>query len=453
VTNHKHRCEVLLLHQQTSRFYGSSSSINICIEMIRSFQSISTFRRKDPTLFALVRYFSESSSSSPLTSTLPIRYRWDVAIVGLPNAGKSQILNVMTQSPVSAVSRKRHTTRTGVLGVRTVHPEQLPPTQLVFVDTPGFMRTMSTTEKAVDGDLVQSIATHMEWVDSTLVVVDAARCLTDSYQETLVALMMQALRARGRMELVVNENATLEPAVKHRDSTIPVLPPFAIVMNKVDLVHPKSELIDTAEAIAQLAEGAIRHQWKSQCLPDSTIELDERTLYDQLMPTFFYVSALKEPESLNDILDYLVAQATPCRSWEVEEEGQVTNLTPEERAAEMVREKVYRCLHQEVPYQIQVVNRMFRVVPVSPTHSNMPSVDSHAMDDVLVEKSAGLHLYYDLVVSTSSHAELVKGRAGLTLEAIRRTAERDLQNMFHCPVRLQLHVKLNKSKNRNWTVV
>lgn len=63
----------------------------------------------------------------------------EVALVGAPNAGKSQLLNCMVQSKVSAVSRKRHTTRTDILGVRNIGP-----VQLVFIDTPGFLTQFSS---------------------------------------------------------------------------------------------------------------------------------------------------------------------------------------------------------------------------------------------------------------------------------------------------------------------
>ena len=71
---------------------------------------------------------NDSSSSSHKQQ----KKRLDVAIVGMPNAGKSQLLNVLTQTTVAAVSRKRHTTREGILGARTIFLDDSA-TQLLFV--------------------------------------------------------------------------------------------------------------------------------------------------------------------------------------------------------------------------------------------------------------------------------------------------------------------------------
>ena len=72
--------------------------------------------------------------------TLPIpkfEKRLDIAIIGQPNAGKSVLLNSLIKQKVAATTRKRHTTRSNIVGVynhRNV--------QLVFYDTPGFVRQM-----------------------------------------------------------------------------------------------------------------------------------------------------------------------------------------------------------------------------------------------------------------------------------------------------------------------
>lgn len=54
------------------------------------------------------------------------------AIIGLPNAGKSTLVNALVGQKVSIVSRKVQTTRFRVVGI--VNKDQ---TQIVFVDTPG----------------------------------------------------------------------------------------------------------------------------------------------------------------------------------------------------------------------------------------------------------------------------------------------------------------------------
>lgn len=373
-----------------------------------------------------------SSPSSSVHLPGPTRKRLDVAIVGAPNAGKSQLLNVLTQSRVAAVSRKRHTTRTDILGARTMMDVN---TQIVFKDTPGYMRLENAKEERLDRNLIVTAAAEMQDVDYTLLVVDAARALSDNYRHALVQLMVGAINSRGRIEedddddledidvKVIEESSGSTSSVDSddivsKDSLNIGRPKFAIVLNKVDLVEPKSDLIDLAMEIGGIAD---------ICLEDQFEKVNNRPLEFQdkldLSPIVFYVSALKE-DGTDDLLEHLVELATPCTSWAVPA-GQTTNLTPEEQVQEIIREKIYRCCHREVPHSVQQVNRLFRKVP------------------------RGIVIHQDLVVFTKSHQRLVTGTAGRTLQRIQETTTRDLTKLFGCDVALQLHVKLGKNKQRS----
>jgi GTPase len=356
----------------------------------------------------------------------------------LDDAGKSQLLNVLTQSRVAAVSRKRHTTRTGdLLGARTI-PEVN--AQIVFKDTPGFMRLENAKEERLDRDLIATAAAEMQDVDYTLVVVDAARSLTDNYRHALVQLMVGAINSGGRIEEedededVEDDGRDLtqeeDPKEDHQgvasntinsgtnDDARRSRAKFALVLNKVDLVHPKSRLLELAMDIGAMAD---------VCLEDQFEKLSGRPLNFQdrldLSPVVFYISALKE-DGTDDLLQHLVDLATPCNSWAVPA-GQATSLTPLEQVEEIIREKIYRCCHREVPHSVQQVNRLFRKVP------------------------RGMVIHQDLVVFTKSHQKLVTGTAGRTLQRIQETTTKDLRILFGCDVALQLHVKLSKSKQRS----
>lgn len=364
------------------------------------------------------------------------RHRLDVAIVGLPNAGKSQLLNKLTQSPVSAVSRKRHTTRRGVLGARTVDD-----VQLMFVDTPGFLKLDQARREGLQ-QMVSAAMAEASNVDHTLLVVDAARALTGEVRETLAVLMQQALQARGRVEvndddegseegegheepseLRVHGNAEDEPA-----ETAEHAQKLSIVLNKVDLVYPKSDLLEVASELSDIAEGLMAAQADREVPPLTRDELDGA------LPTFFYVSA-RDGDGVDDILRFLLDRASVCRSWEIEPD-QSTSLTDEERVEEIVREKIYRCLHREVPYHIAQRNVLFQVRRDATTGR------------------PGLLIHQEIIVRTKSHQELVFGAGSRTLERIRETAQRDLESVFRCRVVLQLQVKLlNKSRQRNnWSI-
>jgi GTP-binding protein Era len=340
--------------------------------------------------------------------------------VGAPNAGKSQLINVLTQSPVAAVSRKRHTTRSGILGARTVKD-----TQIVFKDTPGFLRIENAKEERLDRDLIVTASTEMKYVDYTLVVVDAARNLSENYRQALLLLMQHAVNSQGRIEedYLEHDDADEEEEkdttkIEEPDTTSTPKSKFAIVLNKVDLVNPKSELLDLAMEIGDIADECLQDQYRGQATPaEASQPLDFKVLME-ISPVVFYVSALEE-DGTDELLDHLLKLATPCNTWALPA-GQATDLAPLERVQETIREKIYRCLHREVPHSITQVNRMFHRVP------------------------DGLVIHQELVVFTKSHQKLVLG----VLERIQESGTRDLRKVFDCNVTLQLRVKLNKSKQR-----
>lgn len=402
----------------------------------------------DPTSYSLSPDFDDENDLD--NHELTNKRRLDVAIVGLPNAGKSQILNQLTQSTVSAVSRKRHTTREGILGARTIMDENnVTGTQLIFVDTPGFLRFDKAKTEGLERTLQVTARESMRQVDFTLIVVDAARSLkSEDYRATLMTLMMSAMTTRGREEFrevdddddddVVAEEVHVDDRQDTGDAK------FAIALNKVDLVNPKKKLLDSALDLSQMAMYCI---YLSMKVEDDTFteqrameiakspdaadeifkEIDQEAIM-KFMPTFFYTDARKG-EGVDDILGVLLKKATPSHEWLVAA-GESTNQTIGERIAEVIREKIYRVLHKELPYAVDQETKVLK-------------------KGINVEdgSTAMFLIHQDLIVYTKSHATIVRGKKNQNLERIRDSAIRDLQKVFGAKVTLNLEVKMKKSKN------
>lgn len=86
-------------------------------------------------------------------------------ILGLPNAGKSTLVNALVGSKVSIVSRKTQTTRARVLGIVMQGD-----TQIVLADTPGIFTPKKTMERA----MVQAAWDALEGADIIVHLVDAS---------------------------------------------------------------------------------------------------------------------------------------------------------------------------------------------------------------------------------------------------------------------------------------
>ena len=80
-----------------------------------------------------------------MTTETPAGFRAGfVPITGLPNAGKSTLMNSLCGTRLSIISDKPQTTRNNILGILNA-----PGFQAVFVDTPGFLRGRNMFERSM----------------------------------------------------------------------------------------------------------------------------------------------------------------------------------------------------------------------------------------------------------------------------------------------------------------
>jgi len=111
-----------------------------------------------------------------------------VSLAGLPNAGKSTLLNQLAGMHLAITSPKPQTTRQVV---RAIIDE--PGAQMIFLDTPGY----HTANTRLDKNMLASIAAALTDADIVLLVTDASRAQTAS---KLPATELALLERLGKLE-------------------------------------------------------------------------------------------------------------------------------------------------------------------------------------------------------------------------------------------------------------
>jgi GTP-binding protein Era len=122
-----------------------------------------------------------------------------IAIVGLPNAGKSTLLNSLIKQKISIVSPKPQTTRDNILGVWTDDDSQI-----VFVDTPGAIRP----KNALGEYMARSISRAVIDVDCIMLVIDGH----DGIDEEELKLVKKYSSLNTPLVVVITKTDISQPA-------------------------------------------------------------------------------------------------------------------------------------------------------------------------------------------------------------------------------------------------
>lgn len=102
-----------------------------------------------------------------------------IAVIGVPNAGKSTLVNAMVGAKVSIVSHKVQTTRVPVRGIAIEGRSQL-----VFIDTPGIF----SPKRRLDRAMVQAAWGGAHDADIVVMLVDAAKGIEEDLERILAKL-------------------------------------------------------------------------------------------------------------------------------------------------------------------------------------------------------------------------------------------------------------------------
>ncbi len=154
---------------------------------------------------------------------------------------------------------------------------------------------------------------------------------------------------------------------------------------------------------------------KSKLLP-MVAELSSLANFNEI----FMISALKN-DGINEMLNALAA-VMPASPY-LFDASDAVDVPDNLYLAELTREKIYKYIHQELPYHINVVT-----------------------EKVDVDADGVLDIYQKIVVASEAHKKIVIGRGGEQLKKIGTAARHDIQDQWGVNARLHLFVRTEE----NW---
>lgn len=166
--------------------------------------------------------------------------------------------------------------------------------------------------------------------------------------------------------------------------------PCLLVLNKIDKVEDKSRLLKLIEQVS----AAVRFE------------------------RVFMISALSG-DGTADLAGHL-ARSVPLGEWHYPEDD-ISDAPLRLAAAEVTREKIYKWLHQELPYASTVETTSWKEL-----------------------KDGGVRIEQTIFVERDSQKSIVLGKGGATIKRISSEARHELAGMLERPVHLFLFVKVRE---------
>eukprot|EP00736_Rhodelphis_marinus_P007951 Rmarinus@m.11482 len=388
-----------------------------------------------------------------------------VALVGLPNAGKSTLFNRLLGEKRSMVSDKAQATRLRTLGILTEGD-----VQVELFDTPGI------APRRHQSKIQQGLASHA-WggvaaADVVFVVVDALKrpgpefrrfCerITDQWGEKYATSRADtedtSYPKASRTELRAIQNSsklstpTMDgaPPEQHSSRLIDPNQQFELggwvnsreekrILRRQKRLQKRGSTKQTTGAMDPLPVSAA--MYKDMIVPklqlgDLVVILSKTDRVEKDKYVRYRMDELQSYLSFNHILELSPLCADEIHVQELRESlyniayhrpwsfgpRMKVHQSKMEEVKEVIREKLFDVLHQEVPYTVSQQN-----------------VGWSVLDD------GTLQINQDIYVDRLSHLRMVVGSGGTSARYVYRNAEKELSARWGRPVRIILNVRVRK---------
>lgn len=278
-----------------------------------------------------------------------------IGLIGLPNSGKSTILNALVGEKVSIVTAKPQTTRRRVMGLLTEKDYQI-----VFVDAPGVVQAKTGLNKFLAEESQDVISQS----DALIAILNIDEKNAD-HLNTIIELV----KASGK--------------------------PWMAVIQKTDLPQ----------------------MHRPQILRDKLSALGVPVIQG---------SALQEPKALKELLLGEAVKLLPEAEGPLYDSELYTLSSTRELCGEIIREKCFENLHQEIPFGLAVKVMKY-------TEDEGPTVK----------------LYSEIYVGKENHRPIVIGRDGGVLKKIGTEARKEIEKLIGRKVYLDLRVSSKTEWQKN----
>lgn len=232
--------------------------------------------------------------------------------------------------------------------------------QIIFIDTPGIF----APKRRLDRAMVNAAWQGTDEADIILLLHDSARSSSDEETENII----------NRIENIQREFPNRK---------------FALILNKIDLIKPE-DLLGKASKLAKI------------------------TNFEKI----FMISA-KKGKGVKDLVRWL-AEQMPQGPF-LFDPNDLSDMPQRQLASEILREKLFINLHQELPYQLTVET-----------------------DRWLEKEDGSAEIHISIYVAREGHRGIILGKKGQTMGRIGKAARLELENMFERRIHLFTHVKFRK---------
>lgn len=363
-----------------------------------------------------------------------------VSVVGIPNAGKSTLVNQLMGNNICAHSEKVHTTRQNALGILTKDSKQI-----IFQDTPGIICEKEKTKFGLEESLLLDPYKSCLGTDLILVVHDVSnRYVREAISKRILELLCR--NPETPAVLVLNKLDTIPKSkrvynlirkltcgrlngieqearyIRGPEKKVTVDDYFKKRSKRLEEntghqenIAPKSRIISSYD---DLLEVLYENKYQEEAIYTETIDQLTRGLVG--WPGFqdvFTVSAL-HGDGVDELREYMFEKAYPSNGYWKYDKNLLTDQDPRKLVVNILKSKLLNVLPNDVPYKIQ------------------PVIETWSADNGI------LRLLISITSNVPRVTSLLLSNHAMNLKQVAKLAEHDLQNLFQCEVFVLMHVNV-----------